>query len=398
MADDHLGIGIIAQTPGDSKTNSGHIAVPMILNILLQFHDEIHLFTRATAVMEFDHPDIHVHKYSKPFADSAWYLRLPGQIIYQLKYSLGLFLYRDQIDLVIFRGSGFIFPVLTSKVLGMCILSRVGGVKYRQERSNSESQIEYYWSRFLEELEITLHQLTDVVILTTPHVAEFAGIEQFQSKTYVWCHYFFDLTQFSVETPYEQRGLTVGQVAIISETKGSLNFIESMAAVNKSSDVKVLLVGGGPLEAEAKQRCDELGLDAEFIGRIPRDEVPSQLNRMRLNVLSSVSEGLPKAAIEAMACGTPVVATEVGGLPDVISHGETGFLAASNDPDELEKVITDALTNYDLEQISGDARQYVEENYSFESAVAGYHDLVTEATPYTLPDLPETMEQPIEVP
>jgi glycosyltransferase involved in cell wall biosynthesis len=119
---------------------------------------------------------------------------------------------------------------------------------------------------------------------------------------------------------------------------------------------------------------------------------------MRLNVLSSVSEGLPKAAIEAMACGTPVVATEVGGLPDVISHGETGFLAASNDPDELEKVITDALTNYDLEQISGDARQYVEENYSFESAVAGYHDLVTEATPYTLPDLPETMEQPIEVP
>jgi len=190
------GIGIVAQTPGNSETESGHIAVPMILNILLQFHDEIHLFTRATAVMEFEHPDVHIHKYSKPFADSAWYIRLPGQLIYQFKYSLGLILIRNQISLVIFRGSGFIFPVLTSKVLGVHILSRVAGVKYRQERSASESLFEYYWSRFLEELEITIHRLTDVLILTTPHVAEFAGIEQFMQKTHVWCHYFFDLDQF----------------------------------------------------------------------------------------------------------------------------------------------------------------------------------------------------------
>lgn len=392
------GIGIVAQTPGDSETESGHIAVPMILNILLQYHDEIHLFTRATAVMEFDHPDIHIHRYSKPFAESGWYLRLPGQVIYQCKYSVGLILVRNQIGLVIFRGSGFIFPVLTSEILGIWILSRVAGVKYRQERSNSESIFEYYWSRFLEELEIMLHRLTDVLILTTPHVAEFAGIEQFQFKTYVWCHYFFNLDQFSVEIPYEQREQIIGQVAIISETKGSLNFIESMAAVNEAFDVKALLVGGGPLEDEAKQRCNELDLDAEFIGRIPRDKVPSQLNRMRLHVLSSVSEGLPKAAIEAMTCGTPVVATEVGGLPDVISHGETGFLASSNDPNELEEAIHDALANHDLEMISENARQYVEENYSFESAVEEYHELITQATPYTLPAPPETKNQPIDVP
>lgn len=392
------GIGIVAQTPGDSETESGHIAVPMILNILLQFHDEIHLFTRATAVMEFDHPDVHVHKYSKPFADSSWYLRLAGQVIYQWKYAFGLLLVRNRIGLVIFRGSGFIFPVLTSKVLGMCILSRVAGVKYRQARSHSESQFEYYWSRFLEELELTLHRLTDVLILTTPHVADFAGIKRFKSKTHVWCHYFFDLNQFSVETLYDQRKSVVGQVAIISETKGSLNFIKSMGAVNESFDVKVLFVGGGPLEAEAKELCDDLDLDAEFVGRIPRDEVATQLNRMRLHVLSSVSEGLPKAAIEAMACGTPVVATEVGGLPDVISHGETGFLASSNDPEELEQAIHDAIANHDLETISGNARQYVEENYSFESAVEGYHQLVTQATPHTLPDPPESMHQQIDVP
>lgn len=392
------GIGIVAQTPGSSDSDTGHIATPMIINILLQFHDDIHLFTRATAQMEFDQPNIHTHKYTKPFAESEWYLRLPGQVIYQLKYSVGILRVRNDIGLILFRGSGFIIPLLVSKSLGLCVLSRVAGVIWRQEGADSGSAPQSLWSKLLKHVQLTMHRFTDVLVLISTHSTEFADVQQFAHKSRVWCHYYFDLEQFSIKRRFAQRDQILGQVAKISETKGSLQLVESMVWVHREFDAKLLMVGDGPLYEAARRRCEELNVDAEFTGRIDRSDVPDQLNRMKLHVMCSVSEGLPKAAIEAMACGTPVLATEVGGLPDIIDHGHNGFLMSSNEPERLEEAIVGALKNHDLEAVSRKGRRYVEENYSYQSAIEGYYALITQETPYDLPEPPTEPEQPIHIP
>ncbi|MFC1994375.1 glycosyltransferase, partial [Chloroflexota bacterium] len=99
---------------------------------------------------------------------------------------------------------------------------------------------------------------------------------------------------------------------------------------------------------------------------------PGYLNDLKLLILPSYSEGLPKSVIEAMACGTPVLATSVGGIPDVIKDGETGFIMEDNSPETIAQNVVRALNNPNLEQITQNARKLVEQEYSCEIIVGKY--------------------------
>jgi len=79
------------------------------------------------------------------------------------------------------------------------------------------------------------------------------------------------------------------------------------------------------LEAELAAEIEQGAV--ETVGWVDHDEVPTELNRFRLLVLpSEPTEGLPTVILESLACGTPVYATPVSGVPDVVRDGETGFL------------------------------------------------------------------------
>lgn len=387
-------VGIVAPTPGSEESESGHIATYMIVNVLLQFHDEVHVFTRATAVMEFDHPNVALHTYTKPYAQSQWYLRLPGQVVYQLKYCYGIVIRRRQLAHVLFGGSGFIFPMLAAKVAGVFILYRIGGVIHYQQ-TDDESVFLRFWSEFLAAIQSLLYHLADEIIVISPTLSEFAGIERFAEKTSTWCHYYFDLEAFAVEIPYLERDNVVGQVGIVSEVKGSLDFVEAMGAVGEACDAKTLIVGDGPLLSEARHLADRNDLDAEFTGRVSRSAVPAQMNRMKVLVISSVSEGVPKVALEAMACGTIPLATNVGGISDFIKDGQNGFLVDSNDPETLADTIVEILEDENAEEISNAARSYMERNFSFESAVRGYYRVVNDGTPVDVSMPDGALEEPI---
>ena len=80
--------------------------------------------------------------------------------------------------------------------------------------------------------------------------------------------------------------------------------------------------------------------------------------------------------LEAMACGTPVVATSVGSIPDFVKNAETGFIMENNSPDCIAKNIINALEESDLEKVSERARVLIEQNFTFGKAVERYENII----------------------
>ena len=109
--------------------------------------------------------------------------------------------------------------------------------------------------------------------------------------------------------------------------------VEIFAAVRRGVDARLLMVGDGPDLAEASRLARSLGVaaDVEFLGE--QDQVVQLLSASDVFLLPSAQESFGLAALEAMACEVPVVASRVGGLPEVIEHGVTGFLHPLDDLD-----------------------------------------------------------------
>lgn len=123
----------------------------------------------------------------------------------------------------------------------------------------------------------------------------------------------------------------------LSEEKGPDVLLAALATLAPAQRPLVVFVGDGPLRSslEAQSRDQGLADATRFEGFVPHGEIGSWLRAADALVLPSRSEGLPHAALEAMAAGVPVVASAVGGLPDVIRNGENGWLVPSEDPTAL---------------------------------------------------------------
>ena len=107
-------------------------------------------------------------------------------------------------------------------------------------------------------------------------------------------------------------------------------------------------------------------MNVDSPGWISREELPNYLNQLRLLVLPSYSEGLPNIMLEAMACGTPVLATPVGAIPDIIIDGKTGFIMDDNSPECIAENVIRALNSPDLEEIAEAGRLLVKETFTYE--------------------------------
>jgi len=151
--------------------------------------------------------------------------------------------------------------------------------------------------------------------------------------------------------------------------------------VNEHDDIS-FFIGGYGLHYETMKEIitkNNLGDKIEMVGWIPHKMVNKYLNEMKLLVLPSYSEGLPTIILEAMACGTPVLATPVGAVPDIIEDGETGFLLKSNDPKHIAEKIIELLNKPELlEKVSINAYNYVRENFSYGKILKSWKRLLQE--------------------
>jgi len=138
-------------------------------------------------------------------------------------------------------------------------------------------------------------------------------------------------------------------VGNIKQVKG-IEFLLQAISQLRRDDLQLCLVGEGESRPALISMAHRLGIaeQCKFAGRQPHDEIAFWLTAADCVVLPSLSEGLPTILVEAMFCGTPVVATDVGGVPEIVQNRRTGLLVKPQDSESLAQAIAEILADPDL--------------------------------------------------
>jgi glycosyltransferase involved in cell wall biosynthesis len=214
--------------------------------------------------------------------------------------------------------------------------------------------------------------IADKIVLYSPNLIKEWNVQQYSDKILIAHEHFVDTDTFILTVPLSDRPLTIGFIGRLSEEKGILNFVQALPEVlNTRRDLDVLIGGHGPLEETIAGFLHDENLTGRVMctGWLAHEDLPEYLNKLRLIVLPSYTEGLPNIVLEAMMCGTPVLATKVGAIPDIIKDRETGFILENNSPLCVAESILKALGDPNLEKIALHAKKMVEKDFTFDSTV-----------------------------
>jgi sugar transferase (PEP-CTERM/EpsH1 system associated) len=171
--------------------------------------------------------------------------------------------------------------------------------------------------------------------------------------------------------------LVIGSVGRMVPVKDHVSLISAFAQVNRIiPNTKLLLIGDGPLHGQLERAAKDSGVfeKTRFLGE--RSDIHDLLELMDVFVSASLSEGMSNVILEAMASKLPVVATQVGNNPQLISDGITGRLVPAQQPATLAKAIVDVLSDAKKAKTMGKSGyEFVKQNFSLEKMVKDYEDL-----------------------
>lgn len=179
---------------------------------------------------------------------------------------------------------------------------------------------------------------------------------------------------------------TVPVIAVVSRLnprKGVEYFLKAVALVaQRFPDVRFLIIGGSYFDPAYQPRLETLSQDLKLTDRVTftgeRNDISGVLKEIDLAVLPSLSEGLSNALIEAMAAGLPVVATNVGGNPEIVQDGKTGFLVPPRDEGALSSAMIRFLESPEMRHRFGEAGyERVATQFSLTSTVQKTEELYT---------------------
>lgn len=155
-----------------------------------------------------------------------------------------------------------------------------------------------------------------------------------------------------------------GTMCFIGRLEAQKNLESLLDALRGLPDVRLTVVGDGLLRSALEARARAHAVRAEFIGRVPHSDLPAVLNGSEVFVLPSHYEGNPKALVEAMACGIPVIGARSPGIREIVTHGETGFLCGTS-PVEIRSAVLEVFNDPVLrERIRQGGLQYVQQSCS----------------------------------
>ena len=373
MKKERLNIGVVNLPTSEAGSKAALIPIQHLLKILLSFSENIYVIAGnfITNHLSGEYVGLHIIEINYRTGSNV-FTRVVNYVLAQLKISFELMKIARNVDFYIFfmMGQDLVFPMLAAKLLKKKVVLAFAVSSVRSMEAQND-----IFSRPLNFLSKINCGLSDKIILYSPNLIKEWNLEKYRDKVIIAHEHFLDFDKFKIKKKLTERENVVGYIGRLSEEKGVLNFVKAIPEISKEKgDLEFLIGGDGQLCDKIKKHLDDNNLNdkVKLTGWIPHDELPEYLNELKLVVLPSYTEGLPNLMLEAMACGTPVLATPVGGIPDVIKDGETGFIMENNSPECIAENVKRVLNYQNLDKIAENAKKLVEKEFTYEAAIERY--------------------------
>jgi len=185
-----------------------------------------------------------------------------------------------------------------------------------------------------------------------------------------------DLEEFPYKSPLNRPPIVLA-IGRLVEKKGFSDLIDACAILARQGRAfRCRIIGAGPLAAELAEQASRLGVESfiELVGPLPQREVIQEIHAAAVMAVPCIvgkdgdRDGLPNVIQEALALGTPVVSTDVTGIPEVVRHEETGLQVPQQDPKALAAAVDRLLSNPELRlKLATKARRLIEEEFNIHS-------------------------------
>ena len=328
-------------------------------------------FSEKTTLIDIG-VSVHFLRDVKPAFCSA-ILWLIKSVIAQLKTSIELIKLRNSVDTVLFYAASphHLLPLVTAKILK----------KRAVEVINVEKAVTPIGKIFQMQNPL-IFRLLDGISPLTETIIRVYGLDKYAHKLLPDGFRFIDTSRFKVTKQLTERKNVIGFISRFTKEKGIVEFVKAIPTIaQQNKDTDFLIGGSGDLMGWVEEECtkikDRFGTKIVTTGWIGRD-LPDYLNQLKLLVLPTRTEALGTALLEAMACGTPVLAPATGGIVDIVKDGETGFLLPNVEPECIAKSVTQILARPDAEmsKVIENGIALVNERYSYAAAVERYREIL----------------------
>jgi Glycosyltransferase len=291
----------------------------------------------------------------------------------QCQTSLELARARADVDVVLFYMAypGFLLPLVVTKLLRKKSIEVV-------THGKATTTIARLW-RLQDPIIFTL---LDGISPESRGLIKELGIERYSKKVLPEGARFIDDRRFKKNRRLAGRANIVGFIGRIERDKGIIDFVHAIPlAAKEVSDLKFSIVGSGPLSDWVNEQCDhlsaELDIDISLTNWVETG-LADYYNELKLLVLPTYRDAFPTSILEAMSCGTPVLATPLGGIPDVITDGHTGFLLESTKPESIAQRIKMILSYRELEKVADNAEGLIRQKFTKTAATERYEKMLKE--------------------
>lgn len=358
----------------------GQAILEKLIDVIMPISKNIYVITGELSYKA--DKKIHIFKGSVPITiEEAFSVWIVKQIQMQLKFAYILMKLSRKCDIVIFilGGQILLLPLVIAKLLRKKVVVGARGSVSKAAKIEYTNKFFgmgiFFIAGLAKMLERSCFFLADIVTVQSPSVIHFLELNRYKNKIVVVNGRYVDIELFRVKKSINERQNVIGFIGHLNARKGVMNFAKAIPLVlNRCSNAEFLVGGNGKLLDDLKKelernRCHE---KVNFTSWIPHDKIPDYLNEIKLLVLPSSSEGVPGIVQEAMACGTPVLATPVGGIPDLIKDGETGFIVKDNSPECIAKNVLRVLEYPNLDEIVKNARMVIEKEHTYDVVVKRY--------------------------
>ena len=354
---------------------SGNMPLHNLVDLLSPGADEIYLVTGNDGYSFLKDKTAHVFGISYR-SGKGLITRILKYLYLQLEISYLLVRTTRDVGLWVFffGGEGLLIPIIALKCLGKKVILVLPGSETQMLKFQRDGIY-----RIVSLLSGACCSLAgQIVVYSDKNIGQW-GLERYRDKISIAHEHFIDFEKFHAATDIILRRDVIGYIGRLREEKGAFEFVKAIPLLlAKKPELEFLIIGEGILSPGILEYIKENGLEGHVrtLGWVPHATLPRFLNELKLLVIPSETEGLPNIMLEAMACGTPVLATPVGAIPDIIVDQQTGFLMEDNSEPCIVRNVLRAVECNDLERIVNNSRMLMEKEFSYSAGVKNYETIL----------------------